>query len=400
MIRNRPRAVLQVVALSLALAASLSGPTAAQEEPATLEGVDWKLTGYLVDDVLTAVPLGTDATLRLEGGLATGSGGCNTFSGIYALDGTSITFGDEISTTLILCEEDVQAIEDAYLAALPLVASWAISDDVLQLSDDLGTITLTFEVPDISLTSSELAGLVATLAGLRLDIEALRTEMSRLNVDRLRERIIALEDGAEELQDEIDALEAAGRSNSGGNGFSRAEGILLEGIPTRIASTCVPLRSSLPKGALAAVRCTPATTAVASVDYHLMEGEDAAAEFTDTMDTFNVPQASSEETTCEFGVKSQQIWVGGGWQSEGCYRTAGRAEIRFVDNATECKQLKVGDKRLRSPAFYIALQGSGGDVAAAHAWATRNLGAADSQVTSIVQRIKRPGERLSPSCPT
>jgi hypothetical protein len=209
-----------------------------------------------------------------------------------------------------------------------------------------------------------------------------------------------LEQGAAELQDQVDELARTGNTDNGGNGFTRAEAILLEGVPTRIASRCVPLRSGLPKGTLAAVRCTPVTTEVASVDYHLMEGDDAAAAFRATMDTFNVPQASSEEGTCESGVKSQQVFVGSGWQSVGCYRTSGRAEVRFVDNATDCRQLRVGQKRLKSPTVYLALQGTSGDVAAVHAWATRNLSASSSQLTSITQPIERPNEPLSPSCPT
>ena len=76
--------------------------------------------------------------MLLEGGLASGSGGCNTFSGTYALDGTTLMFGEEISTTLMLCEESVQAVEDAYLSALPEVVGWTMSDGVLQLSDESG----------------------------------------------------------------------------------------------------------------------------------------------------------------------------------------------------------------------------------------------------------------------
>jgi len=400
MIRNRARSVLSAIAIAATLVAAMAAPGVAQEAATSPEGIDWKLTSYAANGVDTPVPFGITATLLLDGGLASGSGGCNTFSGTYALDGTTLMFGDEISTTLMLCEEQVQVVEDAYLTALPEVAGWAVTNGVLRLSDGVGATILTFEVPGIGLTSSELAGLVASLGTLRSDIALLRTEVLRLNVDRLRERVKVLEAGAEELQGQIDALEESSSADTGGNGFTQAEGILLEGIPSRIASRCVPLRAALPKGAYAAVRCTPDSAAVASLDYHLMEGEDAALAFQDTMRTFNVPDAVSDTETCEFGVKSQRVWIGNGWQSEGCYRTANRAELRFVDNATACKQLKVGQKRLQSPAVYIALQGSSGDVKGAHAWATRNLTDASTQITSITQPIERPGERVSPSCPT
>lgn len=394
------RSWLATILLTFTFGVALPAATAAQDEALNPEGTDWKLSSYLAEGTTTTVPFGISASLLLEGGLASGSGGCNTFSGTYQLDGTSLRFSDEFATTLRLCAEDVQAVEDAYLSTLPTVAGWSIAGDVLALSDSVGATVLTFEVPSVSLTSSELLGLAATLAALRTEIDTLRRDMTRLNVDKLRERVKTLEAGSANVQEQLDSLAESSAADSGGNGFTQAEGILLEGIPTRIASRCLPLRSALPKGASAAVRCTPETTAVANLDYYLMEGDDAAAAFQDTMLTFNVTEAVSDTETCEFGVKSQRVWIGRGWQSEGCYRTNGRAELRFVDNATDCRQLKVGDKRIKNPAFLLALQGSTGDVAGVHDWATRNLTDDSAQVTSISQPIERPGERLSPGCPT
>jgi heat shock protein HslJ len=403
--RSRPTAML-VAVISAALLIWPASVATAQETPTGPEGPEWKLTNYVAGGLATAVPFGIAATLNLEGGLASGSGGCNTFSGAYALDGSTIMFDDQVSTTLKLCPADVQAVEDAYLGALPQVTSWAISDGVLELRDAAGVASLTFELPAAGLTRSELSALAATIAALRTEIATVRTEiatvrseMTRLNVDRLRERVKLLEAGAEELAGQVADLSESNVTDNGGNGFSQAEGILLEGIPTRIASRCVPLRASLPKGTWAAVRCTPDTAAVATLDYYLMEGEDAANAFQDSMTTFNVPEAVSETQTCASGVKSQRVWIGNGWQSEGCWRANERAELRFVDNATECRQLKVGQKRIESPALYIALQGSSGDVEGVHAWATRNVTDASSQITSISQPIERPRERVSPSCP-
>ena len=395
---NRSRLV--TILLAITMGAALPAATAAQDEALSPEGTDWRLSSYLAGGEVTAVPFGISASLLLEGGQASGSGGCNTFSGTYQLDGSSLTFSEEFATTLKLCAEDVQAVEDAYLSALPAVAGWSVAGDVLQLSDSFGATLLTFEVPSVSLTSSELLALAATLAAFRTEIDTLRRDMTRLNVDKLRERVKTLEAGSGELREQLDSLAESSAASSDGNGFTQAEGILLEGIPTRIASRCLPLRSALPKGAAAAVRCTPDTASVANLDYYLMEGADAAAAFQDAMLTFNVTEAVSDTETCEFGVKSQRVWIGRGWQSEGCYRTNDRAELRFVDNATDCRQLKVGEKRVKSPALLIALQGSAGDVAGVHGWATRNLADDSAQVTSISQPIERPGERLSPSCPT
>ncbi len=130
-----------------------------------------------------------------------------------------------------------------------------------------------------------------------------------------------------------------------------------------------------------------------------MEGDDAASAYAATMSTFNVPQATSDTQTCEQGVKSQRQWVGGGWEADGCYRTNQRAEVRFIDNATECRKLKVGGKTLPSPAFYIEVQGNDNDVEGVYSWATKGLDAGAGQLASLTVPIKRPDAGWSPSCP-
>jgi hypothetical protein len=304
---------------------------------------------------------------------------------------------------LKLCSQDVQAVEDAYLAALPTVTSWAIVEDVLQLGDGLGETILTFEVPGVGLTRSDVQALAATLEGLRSEIETLRQDVSQLNVDRLRERIVALEDDAVDLRARLGAL--GGEPDPGepgstgqGNGFSRAEGVLLEGIPGRIASTCLPRRSELPPGTLAAVECQPNSSTVAELVYHLMEGEDAAAEFEAVMSAQGVPEVTSEEDACLQGRRSQRHRVGQGYQAEGCYREAAAARMRVVDLATECRKLTVAGQRLEVPSIYISVVGSDGSLSDLAAWVNRID--TPPQVTSITQPIQRPNAALSPGCTT
>jgi heat shock protein HslJ len=405
---------IQVGLVGVLLAGSLVLPTAtlAQVDPVAPEGVDWRLTAYLdpeaepieEDEVveLTMVPLGIQPTLRLEGGVATGSGGCNTFGGTYALDGTSLTVMDVLSTLVACTDEDAQAVEDAFLAALPEVRGWLISSGALQLTDELGATILTFEVPDISLTSSELAGLVATLETLGSDIATLREDLdttdedvSGLGVARLRERIRALEQTAQRLERQLDARPESTTPPSGG--FSGPERVLLEAIPTRIASRCVPLRSRLPAGTRAAVTCNPDTVLVSDLDYFLMEGRAAADAFTASMDEHGVPEATGADDTCAAGRRSQQVH-GGGFQAEGCFRSGGKAALRFVDNATACRQLPVGEgRRLRNPALYMAVTGTGNDIARLHAWAG---GTDDAALTRISRHIEVDGQPRSPGCIT
>ncbi len=409
---NRQRLIGAVLAATLVTAAAAAA--AAQEEPPTTpEGVSWTLTSYLDSGTaeMVSVPLGTEATLLLQDGVASGAAGCNQFSGSYQIDGSSLTFGEAMSVTLALCEEGVQAIEDAYLNALSQVDGWIIDAGMLELSDSFGNIILTFEVPDIMFTASQATSLTSTLEslgttldGLTADLLKLRGEVDAQNVVKLRQRIKALESENEKITKRLDALENQPKSSTssgsgGANAFTSAEKVLLEGIPGRIEKYCTPLRSTLPKNTKAAVQCKPNTNTVANINYYLLEGERAAAAFRDEMSTYNVPQATSDTQTCAQGVKSQRQWVGGGWQADGCYRTNQRAEVRFIDNATECRKLKVGGKTLQSPAIYMAVQGTNTDVEAVYSWATKGLDPNSGQLTSLTVPIERPNAALSPSCP-
>lgn len=397
-------------ALASALVVVLPGLAAAQfEELASPEGQAWSLTSYLDEDTaeLVAVPFSMEPTLQLEDGIASGFAGCNQFSGSYELDGGSLRFSEEMSVTLALCEEPVQSVEDAYLARLAEVDGWVIDLGRLELNDDFGDVILTFEVPSILWTPSQVTGLMETITGLRTGLDDLRSEMGtlredveQLNVTALRQRVKNIDTKRKEVEQRVKALEDATTANPPSNStqpasFNAAEKVLLRGIPARIANSCRPLRSSLPKSTRGAVTCRPNTNAVTSVDYYLMNGADAASEFSSVMSQFNVPDVVAADQTCAQGVKSQRFTFGSGWQAEGCFRTAGTAQVRFIDNAADCKKLKVGGKNMPNPAIYMALQGS--DLERVYTWATRNIPAGSSQLTSITQPIPS-NLGTSPSC--
>jgi hypothetical protein len=351
-----------------------------------------------------AVPFEVQPTLRLDDGTASGFAGCNQFSGDYELDGSRLTFGEEMSVTLAFCDGPGQLVEDTYLAALGRVGGWSIDEGQLQLYDNLGDSTLAFEVPSVRWTATQMATLMSALDGLQTELDTLRDDTDALNVPRLRERIKALESENKRVKNRLAEMESAPGVDPtprapATTSYSSAEKVLLKGIPSRIANYCSPLRTALPKGTRAALTCKPNTNVVSELSYYLLEGERAATQFGATMDSYNVPQVSADDQTCEQGVKSHRYWIGRGWQAEGCYRENKRAQLRFVDNATDCKKLKVGGKTLANPAFYISLQGASSDVARVHDWATKNLAESSSQLTSITQYIPS-NLGSSPSCPT
>lgn len=395
------------VALATMLILVLPGVALAQDEgELSPEGPDWTLTSYYDEEAveLVPVPFPIEPTLLLQEGTASGFAGCNQFSGGYELDGGSLRFSDQMSVTLALCDDPEQSVEDAYLALLAGVEGWIIDGDVIKLTNSFGESILTFEVPHILWTTSQVTALMTAIAELRTgvddmqgEIESLREDVEALAVTKLRQRVKGLEADNKALEKRVDRLADTPSTGSTSKpaSFNTAEKTLLEGIPPRITNYCSPLRSSLPKSTRGAVTCRPDTNAVATVDYYLMNGADAASEFGSVMSQFNVADVVADDRTCAQGVKSQQVAFGGGWQAEGCFRTGGAAEVRFIDNAAGCKKLKVDGKTMPNPAVYIALQGS--DLKRVHAWATKNMPADSNQVTSVTQPIpSKLGN--SPSC--
>ena len=179
---DRARFSVAIASIAL-LAATLPGAALAQDAAATPEGTEWSLTEYSSDGTLAAVPTDVGATLLLEDGLATGFGGCNSFFGSYSIDGQAIELGQEMGQTRKLCEGEAQAVEDAYLAALPTVTAWSIDDGALQLRDESGSALLIYGEASQDFSA---AGSGSILAALALLTEQMAT---------LEERIVVLEDG-------------------------------------------------------------------------------------------------------------------------------------------------------------------------------------------------------------
>jgi heat shock protein HslJ len=121
---------------------SLSFTKGASAQPLSLEGTAWKLDTIATGtQAVSSVIAGTSPFLTLDAGRASGSAGCNTFSGSYQLDGASLTFGP-LATTQMACADDVMKQETAILQALGSVASWSIEGDHLTLMDAGGSLLL------------------------------------------------------------------------------------------------------------------------------------------------------------------------------------------------------------------------------------------------------------------
>ncbi len=109
---------MRTVTLLLALSA-LGGCATAGLGP-NLGGREWVAQDVNGAPVSAAKPL----TLRFDGGQASGSAGCNTFSGSYKLREDRLEFGP-LATTRMACEPAIMEQEGRYLAILGAARSYS-----------------------------------------------------------------------------------------------------------------------------------------------------------------------------------------------------------------------------------------------------------------------------------
>lgn len=123
-------AVIVAVPANQALAPQPGGPddpTASQGDLSSgaLPGTTWILVeiGGTADlaRIVPTLDLGPD-------GSASGSGGCNTFSATFAIDGDALTFG-AIGSTKMGCGRPAAAVENAYLSVLQATTGWSMDAD-------------------------------------------------------------------------------------------------------------------------------------------------------------------------------------------------------------------------------------------------------------------------------
>lgn len=182
-----------------------------------------------------------------------------------------------------------------------------------------------------------------------------------------------------------DERQAADRPSTS---FTRAERVLLEAVPPDIVDTCVPRRTDLPDGNVAAVQCKPASPIVRDMAYYLLEGDDARAVFDERMREHKVPEGFSQK--CRRGKPAYE-YATGGLDADGCYiDDNGRANLRSISWITNCRVLRAGSVLLKEPSLYVAVLGEDADIARLSDWSEQGLS----------RPIERPDAAFSPACPS
>ena len=121
---------------------------------------------------------------------------------------------------------------------------------------------------------------------------------------------------------------------------------LLAGIPASVRDTCVPRRTGLVTGTLAAVDCHPDSGRIKLLSYYLLRPADARFTFASRMRQYDLKGGADCHAGTP-GIESKRAAL-----SIGCFVDAkGRANLRFASRAA-------------CPAVYVGVLGTGGDIAA------------------------------------
>ncbi|HET6863571.1 MAG TPA: META domain-containing protein [Pyrinomonadaceae bacterium] len=128
--------------LSLALTLIVAGSAFSAQR--ALAGTQWRLDSFgkagdekpILDGTSITIQFGTD-------GRASGSSGCNSYSGTYNAEGEHLSFGQMISTMRACVEPKANQQEQTYMAALRAITRFTITESRLTLSDG-GEVVLNF----------------------------------------------------------------------------------------------------------------------------------------------------------------------------------------------------------------------------------------------------------------
>lgn len=105
-----------------------------------LVDIEWQLTSMAGKTPLAE----TNVTLNLSKDTIGGNDGCNSYGGSYTSAKDTITFGDDIFSTMMYCTDEIAVQYQAFYEALKQAATYKISNNSLTLIDSKGSILAEF----------------------------------------------------------------------------------------------------------------------------------------------------------------------------------------------------------------------------------------------------------------
>ena len=110
-----------------------------------LTGSDWKLVSIGPSGAEVDVVAGTTVTLRFgEDGRASGSTGCNSYSGTYQVRGDNVSFSRLVSTRRACLDQNANQQEQRFLSTLEAANRFRLSSNRLTILSDRSRSVLNF----------------------------------------------------------------------------------------------------------------------------------------------------------------------------------------------------------------------------------------------------------------
>jgi heat shock protein HslJ len=125
-------------------------------------GIAWELTSGTVDGVPITLVEGYPITLSLIDEAVVGTSACNGYAGTYVISGDSLEFSGMGGTEMACSPAQVMESESEYLAALMMVESFTIGEDLTLTGE--GVELVYHRIPPVP--TADLTGTVWVLDGL------------------------------------------------------------------------------------------------------------------------------------------------------------------------------------------------------------------------------------------
>ena len=143
--RSQRFVVALLVLVSMSLVAYAQTGRGMSTDQRVLTGIDWRLASLGPAGAETGVVAGTTVTLRFgEDDRASGSTGCNSFSGTYQVRGDNISFSRLVSTRRACLDQNANEQEQRFLSTLGAANRFRLLTNRLTIYSDRGRSVLNF----------------------------------------------------------------------------------------------------------------------------------------------------------------------------------------------------------------------------------------------------------------
>lgn len=118
------RTIRLVLVLAVATVVAACGVLGDDNASGGIGGTSWSVTS--IDAASTPADARPTMAFEYDGRLS-GFSGCNTYTGTFRTDGDRITIS-KLATTMMACEADKMAVEQAFVAALSAATNWRLTE--------------------------------------------------------------------------------------------------------------------------------------------------------------------------------------------------------------------------------------------------------------------------------